>query len=248
MTLPIHDRSLPPYVHDLVVEAGRDSVFWASARDPGERPDTGGSMSEWRNRVVGSSQEATQSTASDQPIWRGDRLEFAGDDFFNADYDPGASSQFVAILVWQRDVGTSQIELIGAAETSGAAPFFDVLSPDDADLRTRARDANGNGPNANDAGGLALEGSNVSGHRIDWANDIVEQWTLDGDGSGFDKVSGSASMTQPSDPYPTAVIGARPNLGNFFTGSFRELLLVSGTVTEAEIKDIMSRLKIKWDV
>jgi len=247
MTIPTHDHSIPPYVHNLVVEAGRDNVFWASARDPGERPDTGASMSEWRNRVVGSSQEATQSTASAQPIWRGTEVEFGGDDFLESTFDASAADAFTIIGVWSRDSGSAVREFVSGGDKSDFQPFFDILSPDDADLRTRVNDGNGNGPNVSTVVGLDLASTFASAHQVRWDESRTKHWVLDNGGGGISKEEATSSMTRPS-TWPRHTIGARLDENFHLVGPIKELIMVAGDVSDPEVVGILKTLQARWRI
>lgn len=76
-------RRLPSYIRDIIRPSQLSKTYWHSARTPGLRENIGSGLSSLPNRIVGPGITATQPTPSEQPIWRGDRLEFAGDDFLN---------------------------------------------------------------------------------------------------------------------------------------------------------------------
>jgi len=244
MTLPIHDRSLPPYVHNLVVEAGRDSVFWASARDPGERPDTGGSMSEWRNRVVGSSQEATQSTASNQPIWRGGEVEFGGDDFF----DLGSRSSIDKLTLWvagdpsdTTDPGSD--DYISYESSSNSTRIGARLADDLGKVDFYLRDKNGN--RRSPGGPIDVFKPFVSVASFD-VSESEMLLAVKGDSNSFTRTT-----TTPSDGFTNVdvAIGKRVVAGGLVEGSIFEVGIVEGYAASLDtLKGIRDRLAVNWGV
>jgi len=131
----------PAHIHEVVERAGRENVFWTSARRPGRVPEPGNGAAELANGVVGSDLSATRGTPSAQPIWQGSYYELAGDDEMAApELVTGPHSGW---FVATRTAGADTYEVVQRQDTTVSSAELEIRSGSDTALSIRRADDSG---------------------------------------------------------------------------------------------------------
>lgn len=239
----------PAHIHELVERAGRENVFWTTARRPGKRPTIGGGASELRNSVVGSDLTATQGAPSAQPIWRGTRYEFAGDDYL--ELGPVATS-FQGVTY----VATVKLR----AGEAGNGYYFVHLDDSTTDARIFLRyDATNQiyeGEVFDESGSFAT----FAGGGISDGGDQIGGWAVVGlsvapDGGFVFRASGGLSADRPPPggtitSFDSALLHARrpSSPTQFWVGDTREILVARQDVSGAYLESLVESAAQHWRI
>jgi hypothetical protein len=211
-------------------------TYWHSARTPGLRENIGSGLSSLPNRIVGPGITATQPTPSEQPIWRGDRLEFAGDDFLNvAGFAQDPDDLTIAGVVSFDGYGSTRC-IFGHRDGTGAFVLVFYFSVDDS-FQIFVRDSGGNDASAQVP-------KPATGARFAFAATASLRSTAEvsihastGQDSGFVASTGDYPSSKQS-------IGRDPEFGTEHEGGIYEI--VHASTTDVKPARLQARLEQRW--
>jgi len=232
---------LPAHIRALVNLAGRENVFWTTARRQRFAPEPGGGVEEMTNSVVGSPHTATQGTPSDQPIWKGTHYECAGDDEIAAPADL-VTGHHCGAIVADRTAGTSTYEIVHRQDTTTDSGELEIRTRSDTDLWIRRTADDG-----------TLDAASLTA--TDLANRFAAVWTYR---SGEIKIWGddgqgrySASQAHTATLTYSQIDWNRWHHrfgGLFYTGSIYAQLEADIPLDDTQAHDLLDGLCDEWSI
>jgi len=239
----------PHYIHDLVEIAGRENIFWTSARRPGNRPDYGDGASELSNAVVGSTVTATQGTPSNQPIWQGSSYGFAGDDYLDlSGHVTDLSGGITLAFALESDSGTGDRYIFGGRRGDGSLrPRVGLLVRDNSDYFAVFQDSDSQGGFA----GVSItttEPQIVVVRGAVESGDLVTRLWVDGSSAAStpEAQTGTLDILQQR---IGAVVGASGSAGLHWSGDLSSALVVGEALSDTLIEStLIPGMRQSWRI
>jgi hypothetical protein len=247
--MTIRRRQLPPYIQKIVKSAGRDNVFWTTSLDPKQRPAPGDNVDRLVNAIPDSSPTATQSAASEQPIWKDGEFEFAGDDSLDLGYQIDTSKGWTfAVVLLDNGYSSGSTDYWIGRETVFGDPSIQIAQQGAEKISAQIHDESGEVLKAVfDDGSTSLVQPLVIvvSYRPDDKEFEGQIRTADGDVLGEVRSNSSFSDFQTSDADAQHLAAAANGLGqaSIVVG---EALEAQTTLTNGEMSGLAEILRTQW--
>jgi len=238
----------PAHIHELVERAGRENVFWTSARRPGRVPEPGNGAAELANGVVGSDLSATQGTPSAQPGWTGRSYELAGDDYVELQNQATDLSEGITVaLVANSDTSTDFDYLFGSGPGDGSNfPRFLVTQSDTSSIDAVLDDSDGRGAFASVSTDPTTESVIVAqGHET--GGEILTDLWVDGQYAQSTPQASTGNLTGVNIQRIGSAVASNGGVGSYWSGALRSAIVVPQALGATFIEDVLiPGIKQSW--